>query len=77
VRVILKIFTDRIAEIIIDDSEPIPDAMDCARTLLVCGITAAKITGKPATGTPATNVAHNEKDKENDNAKVCTSEVKR
>lgn len=44
---ILTIFTDRHAEIVLDDSEPVPAAMDVVRLLLSRGIVAAKIVRIP------------------------------
>ena len=40
---IIKIFEDRIAEIVVGYSEYAPDAMDIARELLARGVTTAKI----------------------------------
>ena len=40
---IIRIFSDRVAEIALDDFEFVADAMDLARALLARGVTAAKI----------------------------------
>jgi hypothetical protein len=55
---IVKIYTDRMAEIIVE-AEEVPDAMDLVRLLLAHGITAAEIikAQNPAIGRPGTKVA--------------------
>ena len=40
---ILTVFANRHAEIVLVDSEPVPEAMDVVRLLLARGIVAAKI----------------------------------
>ena len=44
---IIKIYEDAIAEVILEDSEYTPDAVDIARALLTRGVTAAKIVRTP------------------------------
>ncbi len=46
---IVKIYTDRMAEIIVEEATEVPDAMDLVRVMLTNGITAAKII-KPKPG---------------------------
>lgn len=49
---ILKIFEDVIAEIVLDDSDYAPNAMDIARELLARGVTAARIIRTPGSSGP-------------------------
>ena len=57
---IVKIYTDRMAEIIVEEATEVPDAMDLVLAMTESGITAAKIVkSNPATGRPGTQVAHN------------------
>lgn len=49
---ILTIFTNRQAEIVLVDSEPVPAAMDVVRLLLSRGVVAAKIVRVPGCSGP-------------------------
>lgn len=49
---ILTVFANRHAEIVLVDSEPVPEAMDVVRLLLARGIVAAKIVRIPGSGGP-------------------------
>ena len=40
---IVKIYTDRMAEIIVEEATEVPDAMDLVRAMTMNGIVAAKI----------------------------------
>lgn len=40
---IVKIYTDRMAEIIVEEAAEVPDAMDLVRAMTMNGIVAAKI----------------------------------
>ena len=61
---IIKISAGDIAEIIIEETSEVADAMDLVRAMIANGVPAAKITNsgelkpKPATGEPAINIAH-------------------
>lgn len=49
---ILRIFVNRHAEIVLDDSESIPAAMDVVRLLLARGIVATKVVRIPGCSGP-------------------------